>query len=156
MTASTFAYLALALAATAATVAVIEVEKETHFIENGLTTIFEGIEDGLESIGDFVESMFTTQNASNVSSAVNCSVNEFEFDYVGVNVLYYERKKAAPRIRSKSKKQAREKAFLKGGKKKPVFHNDKHGPHFHPNDPKFKHWHYYFIFWILIRIIKEF
>ncbi len=56
----------------------------------------------------------------------------------------YERKKAASRIKKKTKKEAKQAAFLKGGKKEPIFHNGKHGTHFHPNTPKFKHWHYYF------------
>ena len=51
----------------------------------------------------------------------------------------------------KTKKEAKEAAFLKGGKVEPIFHNGKYGPHFHPNNPKFKHWHYYFafLFWLL-------
>ena len=50
-----------------------------------------------------------------------------------------------PRINSNSKKKAREKAFLKGGKRPPIHHpNGKHGPHYYPNDPKFSQWHYYY------------
>ena len=58
----------------------------------------------------------------------------------------YQGKKVAPRIKSNSKKAARQKAFLKGGKRPPIHHpNGKYGPHFHPNNPKFSHWHYYYI-----------
>lgn len=61
-------------------------------------------------------------------------------------LMTYERKKAAPRIKSNSKKKAYDKAFYKGGKNKPIHHPDgKYGPHFHPADPRFKHWHYYYM-----------
>ena len=66
---------------------------------------------------------------------------------LGITITYmaYERKKAAPRIKSGTKKAAYDKAFHKGGKKKPIFHpHGKYGPHFHPSGIKFKHWHYYF------------
>lgn len=56
------------------------------------------------------------------------------------NVYYYKRKKAAPRIKSNSKMKNREKAFLKGGKRPPIHH---------PNDPRFSHWHYYYL-WLLL------
>ena len=65
------------------------------------------------------------------------------------NVMFssYQRKPAAPRIHSGSRKSAYDKAFYKGGKKEPIFHpNGKFGPHFHPANLKFKHWHYYFAF----------
>ena len=65
------------------------------------------------------------------------------------NVMFssYQRKPAAPRIHSGSRKAAYDKAFYKGGKKEPIFHpNGKFGPHFHPAGLKFKHWHYYFSF----------
>ncbi len=55
----------------------------------------------------------------------------------------YDRKPAAPRIHSGSRKKAYDKAFFKGGKKEPIFHNGKYGKHFHPVG-KYKHWHYYF------------
>ena len=55
-------------------------------------------------------------------------------------------KKVAPRIKSNSKKAARQKAFYKGGKLQPIHHpHGKYGPHFHPNNPKFSHWHYYYV-----------
>ena len=43
-------------------------------------------------------------------------------------------------------------SFSKGGKKEPIFHNGKHGPHFHPNNPKFKHWHFYYaiLYWFIL------
>ena len=66
---------------------------------------------------------------------------------LGLTISYmaYESKKAAPRIKSNTKKGAYDKAFYKGGKKEPIFHpHGKYGPHFHPANPKFKHWHYYF------------
>ena len=63
----------------------------------------------------------------------------------GLTYFAYERKQAAPRIKSNTKKKAYDKAFYKGGKKEPIYHpNGTHGPHFHPADPRFKHWHYYF------------
>lgn len=65
----------------------------------------------------------------------------------GVGIMYssYNRKPAAPRNHSGSRKEAYDKAFYKGGKRKPIFHpNGKFGPHFHPASAKFKHWHYYF------------
>ena len=66
---------------------------------------------------------------------------------IGLSLMAYESKKAAPRIKSNTKKQAYDKAFHKGGKKDPIYHpNGKYGPHYHPANPKFKHWHYYFSF----------
>ena len=65
----------------------------------------------------------------------------------GAGLIYmaYGSKKAAPRIKSNTKKQAYDKAFQKGGKKEPTYHpHGKFGPHYHPANPKFKHWHYYF------------
>ena len=62
-----------------------------------------------------------------------------------INKKVYQRKKVDPRIKKKSKKEAKQAAFLKGGKTTPIFHKGKYGPHFHPNNPKFKHWHYYFV-----------
>ena len=63
-------------------------------------------------------------------------------------VYLYERKPVAPRIKNNSKKQAYEKAFRKGGKKKPRGpENHGKGWHFHPSVPKnskYFHWHYYF------------
>ena len=68
---------------------------------------------------------------------------------LGSVCLFYERKKAAPRIKSNSKKSAYDKAFYKGGKKEPIYHhNGKYGPHYHPDNPKFKHWHYYFMYFL--------
>lgn len=64
-----------------------------------------------------------------------------------LGVVAYESKKAAPRIKSNTRKKAHDKAFQKGGKRDPIYHpNGKYGPHFHPSNPKFKHWHYYFSF----------
>ena len=65
----------------------------------------------------------------------------------GVGIMYssYNRKPAAPRNHSGSRKEAYDKAFYKGGKRKPIFHpNGKFGPHFHPVSAKFKHCYYYF------------
>ena len=76
---------------------------------------------------------------------------------IGILVMAYEGKKVAPRVKCKSKKEAYDKAFYKGGKKEPIYHDDKHGKHFHPNDPRFKHWHYFFpILAIIINQIKEY
>ena len=64
--------------------------------------------------------------------------------------MAYQRKNAAPRIRSSSKKEAYEKAFYKGNKNQPTLHmNGKYGPHFHPAG-KFSHWHYYFLLNLLL------
>lgn len=64
--------------------------------------------------------------------------------------------KVAPRNKSNTKKEAKEKAFLKGGKKKPIHHpHGKYGPHFHPNNPKFKHWHYYYTLLLCLEMDRE-
>lgn len=74
---------------------------------------------------------------------------------VDSNVMSYERKTPAPSIRCKSRKEAEQGAHRKGEKRKPILNfNDPHGPHFHPDDPKFKHWHYFFG-WLLWRIIGD-
>ena len=68
----------------------------------------------------------------------------------------YKGKKIAPRMKSNNKKAARQKAFLKGGKRTPIHHpNGKYGPHFHPNNPKFSHWHYYYITIFMVRPIEQ-
>ena len=68
----------------------------------------------------------------------------------------YKGKKVAPRIKSNNKKTARQKAFLKGGKRSPIHHpNGKFGPHFHPNNPKFSHWHYYYIIVFTVGRLEE-
>ena len=76
---------------------------------------------------------------------------------IGLLHMAYDGKKAAPRIKSNSKKQAYDKAFYKGGKKEPTYHpNGKYGPHYHPANPKFKHWHYYFLFiWGMLGLTSE-
>lgn len=71
------------------------------------------------------------------------------------NVIITDENHITPRIHSGSRKEAYDKAFYKGGKRKPIFHNDKHGPHFHPNVPKghkFSHWHFFFSLTILASI----
>ena len=66
---------------------------------------------------------------------------------IDIGLTLYEQKKAAPRVHSNSRKKAYDKAFYKGGKKRPIFHaHGEYGPHFHPASPKYKHWHYYFTF----------
>ena len=78
---------------------------------------------------------------------------------VSTGILLYESKKAAPRIKSSTRKKAYDKAFHKGGKKPPIYHpHGKFGPHFHPNNPKFKHWHYYFslLWWLLTDESEDF
>ena len=53
--------------------------------------------------------------------------------------------KVDPRIQCNTKKEAKQRAFYKGGKKEPILHySKKYGWHYHPSNPKFKHWHYYF------------
>ncbi len=66
----------------------------------------------------FNSSSISSNNINNTiigSSAITMStivVSAYDFE----NVYYYKRKKAAPRIKSNSKKKAKEKAFLKGVK----------------------------------------
>ena len=102
------------VAVTSTVVTAVKLESEYHYIERGINNIIE-----------------------NVSSIIDDCV-------MYINKKVYQRKKVDPRIKKKSKKEAKQAAFLKGGKTTPIFHNGKYGPHFHPNNPKFKHWHYYF------------
>ena len=62
------------------------------------------------------------------------------------NILYYQSKKKAPTIHCKSKKEAYDKAFYKGGKRPPRGPEDHgFGRHYNPNGKsKYKHWHYTF------------
>ena len=62
------------------------------------------------------------------------------------NILYYQTKKKAPTIHCKSKKEAYDKAFYKGGKRPPRGPEDHgFGRHYNPNGKsKYKHWHYTF------------
>ena len=113
--------------------------------------------------GDISDNIVTSTTADsefesnvNVDMHLQDSVVSISMDSLTSNNLaselyiFYKRKKAAPRIKNKSKKEAKEKAFLKGGKRKPIHHPDgKFGPHYHPNDPKFSHWHYYYLWLIL-------
>lgn len=110
------------ITAAAAVVTTTVLESKYHFIENAIDELIDEL-------------------TKNINSS---------FSYIKKKT--YERKKAAPRIKKKSKKEAKQAAFFKGGKKEPIFHNGKHGPHYHPNDPKFKHWHYYFS---LLNFISE-
>ena len=109
--------ISLFIAATIASAGLVEYENQTHSLENLLNELFNSINNVYNDFTNYV------QQAKNKP---------------------YERKKAAPRIKKKTRKEAEQAAFLKGGKTKPIFHNGKHGKHFHPNNPKFKHWHYYF------------
>ena len=121
--------VALGILAAGATVTAVAItESEYHYIENGI-----------KSIG-------------NQESSLDID----DEDFMDIKKDAYERKKAAPRIKKKTKKEAEQAAFLKGGKTKPIFHNGKYGPHFHPNNPKFKHWHYYFpVLYVLLNIGDE-
>ena len=155
---STTAYYAI-IALLAVTVVAITayVESETHIIQNSLTSLGNAIVDLGESISIGIDNSFNSSNVSsnNINNTIIGSsaiamdtsiVSAYGFE----NVYYYKRKKAAPRIKSNSKKKAREKAFLKGGKRPPIHDpNGKHGPHYHPNDPRFSHWHYYYL-WLLL------
>lgn len=62
------------------------------------------------------------------------------------NILYYQSKKKAPTIHCRSKKEAYDKAFYKGGKRPPRGTEDHgFGRHYNPNGKsKYKHWHYTF------------
>ena len=155
---STTAYYAItALLAVTAVATTAYVESETHIIQNSLTSLGNAIVDLGESISTGIDNLFNSSNGSsnNINNTIIGSyaiamstsiVSAYGFE----NVYYYKRKKADPRIKSNSKKKAREKAFLKGGKRPPIHHpNGKYGPHYHPNDPKFPHWHYYYL-WLLI------
>lgn len=155
---STTAYYAItALLAVTAVATTAYVESETHIIQNSLTSLGNAIVDLGESISTGIDNLFNSSNGSsnNINNTIIGSyaiamstsiVSAYGFE----NVYYYKRKKVDPRIKSNSKKKAREKAFLKGGKRPPIHHpNGKYGPHYHPNDPKFPHWHYYYL-WLLI------
>ena len=145
-------YALVALGVVGATTAVAYLEKETHIIENTVNYI-------VDSTFDLDQNtLHKSDSYDQVNSLPNNNVADFTYNKISTfdninfidNVVYYKRKKVAPRIRSKSKKIAKEKAFLKGGRRPPIHHpNGKHGPHFHPNDPRFKHWHYYYL-WLLL------
>lgn len=145
-------YALVALGVVGATTAVAYLEKETHIIENTVNYI-------VDSTFDLDQNtLHKNDSYDQVNSLPNNNVADFTYNKISTfdninfidNVVYYKRKKVAPRIRSKSKKIAKEKAFLKGGRRPPIHHpNGKHGPHFHPNDPRFKHWHYYYL-WLLL------
>ena len=155
---SAIVYYAIIALLTVTTVAItVYIESETHIIQNSLTSLGNAIVDLGESISTGIDNLFNSSNVSSnsinytiiSSSAITMStsiVSAYNFE----NIYYYKRKKAAPRIKSNSKKKAREKAFLKGGKRPPIHHpNGKHGPHYHPYDPRFSHWHYYYL-WLLL------
>ena len=140
------AFLTLMLIAT-----VIYIESETHIIENTFESLKNAIVDLFENIGDCINSTIIDDN-----DIVNVAPIDLENATSVDNILYIKGKKVAPRNKSNSKKKAKEKAFLKGGKKPPIHHpNGKHGPHFHPNDPRFKHWHYYYSWLQLLRNFDE-
>ena len=125
------------------------IESETHIIQNSLTSLGNAIVDLGEYIGTGIDNIFSSNNTIIGSSAVTMYISvgsAYDFE----NIRYYKSKKAAPRIKSNSKKNAKEKAFLKGGKRPPIHHpNGKYAPHYHPNDPRFSHWHYYYL-WLLL------
>ena len=162
---STITYYAIItlLLITAVATTAYYIESETHIIQNSLTSLGNAIVDLGESIGIEIENLFSSSSISSndmnstiigSSSIVMSTSVVSEYDLV--NVHYYKRKKAAPRIKSNSKKKAREKAFLKGGKRSPIHHsNGKHGPHYHPNDPRFSHWHYYYLWLLLLGYDEE-
>ncbi len=146
---STTAYYAII---TIFAITTVYIEIETHFIQNSLTSFENSIVDFGEYIETRINNIFREKSINNTTED---SLNTFMFtslqsEYNFENIYYYKRKKAAPRIKSNSKKKAREKAFLKGGKKPSIHHlNRKYGPHFHPNNPRFSHWHYYYL-WLLL------
>ena len=155
---STAAYYAIiALLAVTAVATTAYVESETHIIQNSLTSLGNAIVDLGESISTGIDNLFNSSNVSSnninntiIGSSAIVTSTSIASAYGFENVYYYKRKKAAPRIKSNSKKKAREKAFLKGGKRPPIHHpNGKHGPHYHPYDPRFSHWHYYYL-WLLL------
>ncbi len=137
------------------------IENETHVIEKCFTELENLIIDVEEYISVKINDLFesiTSKLNSITESIMGSSTNTISsYDeghiYDFENVYYYKRKKAAPRIKCKSKKEAKEKAFLKGGKRPPKHHpNGKYGPHYHPDDPRFSHWHYYYLGMILFEI----
>ena len=157
----TMAYYALiALLAIYAISTIAYIESETHFIGNSLTSLGNAITDFGEYVSSKITDLFTSEIAYSGNTITNSQEvivpSNFTLAYNLDNVYYYKRKKAAPRIRSNSKKRAREKAFLKGGKVTPIHHpNGKYGPHFHPRDPRFSHWHYYYLWLLLFREYDE-
>lgn len=103
------------------------------------------------SIGSFLNSSFVLGSLDVGGELVAISVTGAQLVQAGVvatasglGYMFYQSKKAAPRIRTGSKKEAYDKAFYKGGKKEPIYHNGKYGKHFHPAGSKYSHWHYYF------------
>ena len=113
----------------------------TDYISTGINNIFKSSDIDSNSVNNTIIS-----NSYALSSTIY--VDSYIYEYI----YCYKRKKVALRIKSNSKKKAREKAFLKGGKKTPIHHpNGEYGPHFHPNDPRFKHWHYYYLWLLLFR-----
>ena len=151
---SALAYYALVtLGVIIAVTAIAYLENETHVIRNTINYIGDLAYNLVQNL--YNKSDFYGEVESQVlnNKITDFTVNEIStFDNVSFidKINYYKRKKVAPRIRSKSKKIAKEKAFRKGGKKPPIHHpNGKYGPHFHPNDPRFKHWHYYYL-WLLL------
>lgn len=129
-------------------------EPQTHLLTNLSKMVAEGIGDAFDALGDWASTWDFSWFGnlwSGFESSSPSSLGHYSYPLLGIgpNVMFYQRKKAAPRIRSNSKKEAYDKAFYKGGKRKPIFHaHGKHGPHFHPDDPRYKHWHYYFL-WLL-------
>lgn len=155
---STTAYYAIiALLAMYAIANTAYIENKTHIIQNSLTWLGNAIVDFGEYIGTVIDNLFSSNSISSnsINNTFICSSTITMSTSVGSvyeveNHYYYKPKKAAPRIKSNSKKKAKEKAFLKGGKRIPIHHpNGKHGPHYHPNDPRFSHWHYYYL-WLLL------
>ena len=124
------------VAAGAAATTIAITESEFHYIENGIKS-------------------FVSDDVKNVPEKTSMGVIVPLVSESRRNT--YQRKKAAPRIKKKTKKESYQAAFKKGGKKKPIFHNGKYGPHFHPSNPKFKHWHYYFslLYWYLLCMSEE-
>ena len=155
---STTAYYAIiALLAVTAVATTAYVESETHIIQNSLTSLGNAIVDLGEYISTGIDNLFNSSNVSSnninntiIGSSAIITSTSIASAYGFENVYYYKRKKADPRIKLNSKKKAREKAFLKGGKRPPKHHpHGKYGPHYHPNDRRFSHWHYYYL-WLLL------
>ena len=96
------------------------------------------------SIGSFYGATISSSYAIAATTAPTLSIATAGVAATSLIYMAYQRKPISPRIKCNSRKEAYNKAFLKGGKKPPILHNGPYGPHYHPANLKFRHWHYYF------------
>lgn len=97
------------------------IESETHIIQDSLTSLGNAIADLGESISTSIHDLFnsssiSSNNINNInntiigSSTITMS-NNVVIAYGFENVYYYKRKKAAPQIKSNSKKKLEKRHF---------------------------------------------